>query len=204
VKTNRHGKVKNGKAHLRSMWAVACFAYLLLTLGAGLRGQQRAARLNNSSVAPQQSGPADMIPDAADFDLKDLQGKSVHLSDFKGKAVVLNFWATWCVPCKEEMPWLISFQRQYGPQGLVILGLAMDDPPAKVHKYAQKMGVNYSVLLANQAVADKYYVKGLPATIYIDRRGRITDQVPGLAPRSFMENEIQLALASGASLEPRK
>src|SRR5262245_48552211 len=68
----------------------------------------------------------EMLPDAPDFQLKTLQGKSIHLSDYRGKAVLLNFWATWCVPCNEEMPWLIAFQKQYGPKGLVVLGIAMD------------------------------------------------------------------------------
>lgn len=146
-------------------------------------------------------GPAfsqvEMLPDAPDFELQTVDGKTARLRDYRGKAVLLNFWATWCVPCKDEMPWLIEFQKQYGPKGLVVLGIAMDDPPAPVRKFAQKMGVNYPVLLGNQKLADQYWVKGLPACIFIDRNGKITDQVPGAATRSFLENEIQLALENG-------
>jgi thiol-disulfide isomerase/thioredoxin len=142
-------------------------------------------------------GQVEMLPDAPEFELKTLDGKTIHLRDYRGKAVLLNFWATWCVPCKEEMPWLVSFQKQYGPKGLVILGIAMDASRDPVRKFTKKVEVNYPVLLGNQRIADQYYVKGLPASIFIDRNGRITDQVPGGASRSFLENEIQLALENG-------
>ena len=142
-------------------------------------------------------GQVEMLPDAPDFELKTLEGKVVHLRDYRGKAVLLNFWATYCVPCKEEMPWLVAFQKQYGPKGLVILGIAMDTSADPVRKFAQKMEVNYPVLLGNQPTADQYYVKALPVSIFIDRNGRITDQVPGGATGSFLENEIQLALENG-------
>jgi cytochrome c biogenesis protein CcmG/thiol:disulfide interchange protein DsbE len=142
-------------------------------------------------------GQVEMLPDAPDFELKTLDGKAVHLRDYRGKAVLLNFWATYCVPCKEEMPWLVAFQKQYGPKGLVILGIAMDQSIDPIRKFAAKMEVSYPVLIGNQRTADQYYVKGLPVSIFIDRNGRITDQVPGGASRSFLENEIQLALENG-------
>lgn len=140
----------------------------------------------------------EMLPDAPNFALKTVDGKSAELKDFKGKAVVLSFWATWCVPCKEEMPWLIAFQKQYGPQGLVILALSMDLSPPPVRKFLRKNPVNFPVLMATKAVADQYFVKGLPTTIYIDGNGRITDQVPGATARNVIENEIKLALENAA------
>ena len=142
-------------------------------------------------------GQVEMLPDAPEFELKTLDGKTIHLRDYRGKAVLLNFWATWCVPCKQEMPWLVAFQKQYGPKGLVILGIALEASAAPVRKFADKMELNYPVLIGAQKIADKYAVKGLPASIFIDRNGRITDQVPGAASRSFLENEIQLALENG-------
>jgi thiol-disulfide isomerase/thioredoxin len=148
-------------------------------------------------------GQVEMLPDAPDFELKSLDGKTVHLSDYRGKAVLLNFWATWCVPCKEEMPWLVAFQKQYAPKGLVILGIAMDASADPVRKFTKTVQVNYPVLLGNQRIADKYYVKALPASIFIDRNGRITDQIPGGASRSFLENEIQLALENGTQSSDR-
>jgi cytochrome c biogenesis protein CcmG/thiol:disulfide interchange protein DsbE len=139
-----------------------------------------------------------MLPDAPDFELKTLDGKTVHLRDYQRKAVLLNFWATWCVPCKEEMPWLIDFQKQYGPKGLVILGIAMDSSSRPIKKFTDKLEVNYPILLGNQALADQYYVRALPVSVFIDRNGRITDQVPGAASKSFIEDEIQLALENGS------
>jgi peroxiredoxin len=151
---------------------------------------------------PEKRGPVftqvEMLPDAPDFRLKTLEGKIVKLSDYRGKAVMLNFWATYCLPCKEEMPWLIDFQKQYGPKGLVVLGIAMDSSADPIKKFTTKLEINYPILLGNQGVADQYYVKSLPASIFVDRNGHITDQVPGAASRSFLENEIQLALENGA------
>jgi peroxiredoxin len=151
---------------------------------------------------PEKHGPVfaqvEMLPDAPEFRLKTLEGKIVKLSDYRGKAVMLNFWATYCLPCKEEMPWLIDFQKQFGPKGLVVLGIAMDSTVDPIKKFTAKLEINYPILLGNQAVADQYYVKSLPVSIFVDRNGRITDQVPGAASRSFLENEIQLALENGA------
>ena len=156
--------------------------------------QKSSAAMPGAPVLAQ----VEMLPDAPNFALKTVDGKSAELKDFKGKAVVLSFWATWCVPCKEEMPWLIAFQKQYGPQGLVILALSMDLSPPPVRKFLRKNPVNFPVLMANKAVADQYFVKGLPTTIYIDGNGRITDQVPGATARNVIENEIKLALGNAA------
>jgi len=166
-----------------------------LTRGVAQSGS--AANGDKSASRRPVSGQVEMLPDAPDFELKTLEGKTVHLRDYRGKAVLLNFWATWCVPCKEEMPWLVVFQKQYGPKGLVILGIAMDESVEPMRKFAQRMELNYPVLIGNKWIADRYYVKGLPVSIFIDRNGRITDQIPGGATRSFLENEIQLALANG-------
>src|SRR6516162_3786104 len=84
---------------------------------------------------------------APDFDLVSLDGERVKLSDYRGKAVLLNFWATWCSPCKVEMPWFVDLQKKYGTDGLVILGIAMDDTETpKIAQFASEMGVNYPVL----------------------------------------------------------
>ena len=160
------------------------------------------AGAQNKPGQPSREGPAvlvgqaEMLPEAPNFELKDLNGRTIRLSDFRGKAVLLNFWASFCEPCKQEMPWLIEFRKQYGPKGLVILGVSMDASAAAAKKFSAGMGVNYAILMGNQQLADTYWVKGLPVSIYIDRNGRMTDQVPGQTTRSFMENEIQLALTN--------
>ena len=133
---------------------------------------------------------------APDFTLPDLKGKEVQLSSFKGKAVVIDFWATWCEPCKIEMPWLVDLQTKYGPQGLQILGVAMDDADEPtIQAFAHKMGVNYPVLKGTEAVADLYGgLDGLPATFFVDRSGKIVDVAVGLTNQSVLEDSIKRSL----------
>src|SRR5581483_542410 len=135
-------------------------------------------------------------PTAPDFTLTSLDGKTVKLSDFRGKAVLLNFWATWCEPCKFEMPWFVDLQKKYGPQGLQVLGVAMDDAsPKEIAQFAQKLGVNYPIVIGKESVGDQYGgIPYLPSTFYIDREGRIVDRVFGLVGRSDIEANIQKAL----------
>src|SRR4030081_3060034 len=92
---------------------------------------------------------------APDFSLESLDGKSVRLSDLRGKAVLLNFWATWCGPCKIEMPWFVELQNQYGAQGLQVIGVAMDDASKEdIAKFAKDMGVNYPILIGKESIGD--------------------------------------------------
>jgi peroxiredoxin len=138
---------------------------------------------------------------APDFSLETLDGKTLKLSDLRGKAVVLNFWATWCSPCKAEMPWFVDFQKQYAGEGLQIVGVAMDDSAKEdIAKFAKQMGVNYPVVLGKESLADQYGgVEFLPTTFYIDRSGNIQDRVFGIVDRQEAEGSVKKALASAAS-----
>lgn len=135
---------------------------------------------------------------APDFELASLDGKKVKLSDFRGKAVLLNFWATWCSPCKVEMPWFVDLQKKYGSDGLVVLGIAMDDTETpKIAQFASEMGVNYPVLLGTDKVSEDYgNVQYLPTSFYIDREGKIIGKGTGLLGRGEVEENVQKALAS--------
>ncbi len=134
------------------------------------------------------------------FALEALDGRTVRLADFHGKAVLLNFWATWCQPCKIEMPWFEEMQRQYGPQGLQVVGIAMDDASKEdIEKFARDMGVNYPILLGKESVGDAYGgVQFLPSTFFIDREGKIVDRIFGLRSRSEIEDDIKLSLGQGS------
>jgi peroxiredoxin len=143
---------------------------------------------------------------APEFTLEALDGKAVHLSDFRGKAVLLNFWATWCEPCKIEMPWFVELQKQYGPAGLQVVGIAMDDASREdIGKFANNMGVNYPILIGKEAVGEAYGgVQFLPATFYIGRDGKIVDKVFGLKGKGEIEENIKKALAEGEAVQAQR
>jgi cytochrome c biogenesis protein CcmG/thiol:disulfide interchange protein DsbE len=133
---------------------------------------------------------------APDFTLKTLDGKTVTLSELRGKAVVLNFWATWCPPCKVELPWFVDFQKKYGPQGLQIIGISEDEGSKdKVAEFVKEMGVNYTVAVDDDTVYRKYGdVEDLPTTFYIDRSGKIVQFAMGLVDRDEIEDKVKAAL----------
>ena len=155
-------------------------------------GIQKTRHNRHASVNQLQGQPA------PDFALAGLDGKTLKLSDFRGKAVLLNFWATWCEPCKVEMPWFVQLQQQYGPQGFQVLGVAMDDSdPKEIQEFAKKMSVNYPIVVGKEAVGNDYGgIPYLPSTFYIDRDGKVIDRVYGLVSRSEIEGSIKKALSS--------
>ena len=173
----------------RSPLVLVVVAFVVaLMLYVGYHKARRSAgslttRLTQSSPAP-------------DFSLESLDGKTTHLSDFRGKAVLLNFWATWCGPCKIEMPWFVDFQKQYGSQGLQIIGVAMDDASKEdIGKFAKDMGVNYPILIGKEALGDQYGgIPGLPETFLIARDGKIVDKIIGLRGKAEIEDAIKEAL----------
>jgi peroxiredoxin len=138
--------------------------------------------------------------DAPDFSLKDADGKVVHLSDYKGKVVLLDFWATWCGPCKIEIPWFMDMQRKNKDKGFEVLGVAMDDEGWEVVKpFLADLGVNYRVVIGNDSTADTYGgVDALPTTFLIDRSGKIAAVHVGLASKKDFEDGIQELLQAPA------
>jgi thiol-disulfide isomerase/thioredoxin len=146
-------------------------------------GKLSTPRITRSTVAP-------------DFSLESLEGKTTRLSDFRGKAVLLNFWATWCGPCKIEMPWFVELQQKYGSQGLQVVGIAMDDASKEdIAKFAKDMGVNYPVLIGKEAVGDSYGgIPALPETFFIGRDGKVVDKILGLRGKAEIEDAIKTAL----------
>jgi thiol-disulfide isomerase/thioredoxin len=143
---------------------------------------------------------------APDFELQAVDGSSLKLSHLRGKAVLLNFWATYCAPCKVEMPWFVQLQNQYGPQGLQIVGVAMDDADAEdIAKFAKDLGVNYPILIGKEAVGITYGgVNVLPTTFFLDRNGKVVAREFGLQSRSVFVDHIKEALGPSATAQALK
>lgn len=162
------------------------------------------------AARPKGSGGPDSLDPAGksapDFTLESLDGKNVSLSSYRGQAVLLNFWATWCGPCKIEMPWFVELQKEYGPQGLQIVGVAMDDASREeIAKFAKDMGVNYTILIGKEAVGQLYGgVDVLPTTYFIDRDGKIISREFGLQSRSLFVDNIKKALSQGRAVQAQR
>jgi thiol-disulfide isomerase/thioredoxin len=128
-----------------------------------------------------------------DFALTGADGSSIRLSDYRGKVVLLNFWATWCPPCRAEIPWFVEFQRTFGKQGLAVIGVSLDEDGWKVVRpYLDKQKMNYAVGIGGEWLAQKFGgVESLPETLLIGRDGRIVRRHAGIVSRSEYEREIQ-------------
>lgn len=141
------------------------------------------APLTQNSPAPQ-------------FAVQDLDGKIVDSSKFKGKVVLVDFWATWCVPCEAEIPHLVEWQKQHGTDGLQVIGLSMDDTSGPVKGYVEKHSMTYPVAMADEkTIAAFGGVLGLPANILIGRDGRVIAKHVGVTDISVLQKEVEQALA---------
>lgn len=188
----------------RNVIVVLCV--VIAITGLLLVGKRASKPPDSANAAANMQGPPPGAGDPAKgsvapvFELKSIpDGKATPLASFRGKAVLLNFWATWCGPCKIEMPWLVDLQKKYGPQGLQIVGVAMDDTSDKeIADFTHKMGVNYVVLKGTEKVGDLYGgVDRLPLSYFVDRSGKVVDEIVGLRSASDIEDAIKKTLAQG-------
>jgi thiol-disulfide isomerase/thioredoxin len=168
------------------------------------RTQEKVLTLQKNS--PEESNAA--APGAAlhgkpapAFSLVDLSGKKVTLAQFKGHPVVVNFWATWCGPCKLEMPWFEELNQKYKGQGLVILGLSQDEgtPVEDISKAVKRIGVTYTILQPDENVPKLYGgVDYLPETFYVDPKGTIVEETAGAPTKDQIEANIKKIVEAGA------
>ena len=145
------------------------------------------------AVAALSAQTEELKPAKLNFSFKDTNGKKVSLSDFKGKVIVLDFWATWCVPCKKEIPGFIELQNRFGDRGLQIVGLSVDDTLNAAKTYAAQMKMNYPILLAEgkEDILKAYDpIPSIPVSVIIDRRGMIVARHIGIASMDVFEKEI--------------
>src|SRR5207247_5298052 len=187
---------------MKTRWAIAAVSALalaILTLPADPWTSFESLSAAGG-VCPANAKPANL-----NFTLKDLNNKDVKLSLFKGKVILLDFWATWCGPCKIEIPWFIEFQNKYKPQGLEVVGVSVDDTIDKLKPYVAQMKMNYLVLqgLDHDDLQDAFGpIFGIPVTVLISRDGRMCTKHTGLSSKDAFEHEIKSLLERGSSGPP--
>jgi peroxiredoxin len=174
-----------GRRRILTGIALLCVAAGLYLLWPVAMHYAARAILESREVKPAKAAP--------DFTLKDAQGRRVSLSDYKGKVVLLNFWATWCGPCKIEIPWFIEFEKEFEARGFTVLGVSMDEDGWNViHPYISEHGINYPIVLANEEVNQLYGgIEALPTTLVIGRDGKVAFLHSGLIGKSEYEKEIR-------------
>ncbi|MDI6840666.1 MAG: TlpA disulfide reductase family protein [bacterium] len=164
-------------------------AFLVVALG--LPSCKREAKNEKTEKTTQSNESTERI--APDFTLDDLKGKRYTLSEQKGKVVVIDFWATWCPPCRVEIPKLISLYNKYKTQGLIILGIGFDKKE-KLNKFAKSYKINYPVLIGTPDIVKTYNIQAIPTTYIIDKEGKIASQHVGF--KEGMEVEIEKEIKS--------
>lgn len=139
---------------------------------------------------------------APNFSLKDADGNAVNLADYRGKVVLVNFWATWCGPCEAEIPWFIEFEKKYKDQGFAVLGVSMDDDGWKsVRPYIASHKINYRIMIGSPLVSDQFgNIDSLPTSFVLDREGRIASNHVGLIDKVDYQNEIVKLLQDPKSI----
>jgi cytochrome c biogenesis protein CcmG/thiol:disulfide interchange protein DsbE len=179
-------------------------ALMIATYFADKATRVKAKNTDAGNVVMKADSPkADLAE--PELTLKDLDGKDVSLSDYKGKVVLVNFWATWCEPCRIEIPWLIAMQQKYGPKGFVLIGIALDEEGKSVvapfvakERFdvdGQKLPMSYKILIGNDDAADKFGgLFGYPTSILISRDGKQIKRVTGMISEDEMNKAIESQL----------
>ncbi len=153
-----------------------------------------AAAGRASAPASQNAPASEELVAAPDFTLKDINGNDVSLKDYRGKLVFVNFWATWCGPCRAEIPAFVNLIDTYGKDGFVILGVSVDSPKdiKKIPAFMEQMKINYPVLLATEKVRMEYGgISSIPTTFVINQEGKVLGRIVGARPHEMFENIIK-------------
>jgi peroxiredoxin len=188
-------------------WIVAAAFAVLLGFAAIPAGVRLFARPEASDAGSAGSASGAAVASFCDgkqkpanlgFTVKDMNGRDVNLSSFKGKVILLNFWATWCGPCKVEIPGFVELYNGYKDKGFVVLGVSTDDSPEQLRKFAQQMNISYPVLVGSDRsdITDDAYgpMWGIPVSFLIAKDGTICHRYMGLATKEQLERELNVLL----------
>src|SRR5918912_585889 len=174
-------------------------------LASWLPNAESAVSLEGSNAEVLPPLEASEVALAPEIELKDLKGAPIRLSDLKGRVVFLNFWATWCVPCRTEIPEINAMYHDLEPQGLTVVGASWDDSVAQIQRFQQEIKVDYPILLDAQSVGDRFGgIQSYPTTFIIDRQGRIRYKILGKRNRATFEAAVKLLLSASQSTASSK
>lgn len=189
----------------RRRWLLAAALAIPLGFAAIPFGARLFEQASGVDAAPLPAGAAPSFCDAKKkpanlgFTVKDMNGRDVRLSDYKGKVILLNFWATWCGPCKHEIPAFVELYDAYKDKGFVVLGISTDDTPEQLKKFAQQMKMSYPVLVGSDRsdITDEAYgpMWGIPVSFLIMKDGTICHKYMGLVTKQQLERELKALLA---------
>jgi peroxiredoxin len=174
--------------------------------------EKRVANVSQAELVEARDAQSALNPligkPAPQFSLEDLAGKKVSLADYKGKAVLINFWATWCGPCKIETPWLVDLRNQYAAKGFEILGVSTDEldrsdakmfssEKKEISDFVQKMHMPYPVLIEGDSISKPFGgLDAMPTSFFVDRNGKIVAATMGISSKDDIEANIKKALGS--------
>lgn len=181
-----------GAALSLALLTIPAVGWFALDAGPNVEAEAVKAEPAELAVCDQDAEPANL-----DFTLKDMNGEDVSLMSYQGKVILLNFWATWCGPCKIEIPGFVELQDKYRDQGLVVLGVSIDDPVSKIKPFAEEYNVNYPMLvgLGREDFQEAYGpIWGLPTSVFISRHGLACRSHLGFATKEQFEEDINALL----------
>jgi thiol-disulfide isomerase/thioredoxin len=172
-------------------YSVLCLSllFLLLITGCKKNVEPKSPEVNSNKPAP---GKTESVEAAPNFVLTSTNGKDIKLSDYKGKVVIVDFWATWCAPCRKGIPDLVDIQKEF-KNDVVVIGISLDqDTKSDVIPFMKKFDINYPVVYgSNEVVTDYGSINAIPTTFIIDKNGKIADKHIGLVPKSEFINKIK-------------
>jgi len=176
---------------------IALLIALILATGAftAYTMNQPEATMNGQAISLKDGGKQ-----APDFNLETIDGKNISLSDYKNTAIILNFWATWCPPCRAEIPDMIELQKEYGDKNFTFIGIAVGDQLDRVKRFVENSGINYPIAMGNNSITSDYgkFIKGgmrgIPATFVINTKGEVLGHFVGSRSKEAFEQAIKDAL----------